>query len=166
MRKGTSFGPIYPEFEVRVVRLINGSDFPVTKTPAVFRSPAWSPDGSLLAFLAQPDKDDLTVQEVWITAVLETGEAAGEPTKIKLPRYAPGLAGWTTDNKIGMLCFSPERNAIYAVPLSGGKATQVTPDGDTFLPQWSPDAERIYFHWGRDDIASVPAAGGQVRACE
>ncbi|MBE3063857.1 MAG: PD40 domain-containing protein [Spirochaetes bacterium] len=148
--------------DVRVVRLADRSDFPVTETPTFFRSPAWSPDGSLLAFLAHPDKDDRSVEEVWITSVLEPGKAAGEPTKIKLPRFAQSVAGWTVDNKIGLLSPSPSRNAIYTVPLSGGKATQATPNGDTFQPQWSPDGKSIFFRWRQGDIAFVPAGGGQI----
>jgi Tol biopolymer transport system component len=154
--------PADPLGEVRVMRLADRSDFPVTETPTLFRCPAWSPDGSLLAFLAHPNMDDVSVEEVWITPVLETGKAAGEPTKIKLPRFAQSVAGWTADNKIGLLSTSPSRNAIYTVPLSGGKATQVSPNGDTFQPQWSPDGEKIYFRWGQGDIAYVPAAGGTI----
>ena len=156
-------GPTFPDGEVRVVRLIDGSDLPVTKTPALFHSLAWSPDGRLLAFLTHPNRNDYSVQEVWITPAMGTGEAAGEPTKIKLTRYAESIAGWGADNKIGLLFRSPSHNAIYTVPLSGGKATQVTPDGDTFLPQWSPDGKRIYFR-PRDGIAFVPAVGGVISA--
>ena len=148
--------------EVRVVRLSDRSDVRVTETPWLTRSPAWSPDGSLLAFLVHPDKNEPSLEELWITPVLESGEGASEPTKIRLPRFASSIAGWTMNNEIGLLSPSPSRNAIYAVPLSGGKATQVTPNGDTFLPQWSPDGGRIYFRWGAGDIAFVPAAGGQV----
>jgi len=154
--------PADPLGEVRVVRLTDLSDFPVTETPTLFRSPAWSPDGSLLAFLAHPDKADRSVEEVWITRALEPGKAASEPTKIRLPRFAQSVAGWTVDNKIGLLSPSPSRNAIYTVPISGGKATQVTPNGDTFQPQWSPDARSIFFRWGQSDIAFVPAAGGPI----
>jgi Tol biopolymer transport system component len=39
----------------------------------------------------------------------------------------------------------------------------VSPNGDTFQPQWSPDGEKIYFRWGQGDIAYVPAAGGTIR---
>ncbi len=148
--------------EVRVMRLADGSDFPVTEIPMLFRSPTWSPDGNLLAFLAHPNRDDVSVEEVWITPVLENRETAGESTKIKLPRFVQSLAGWTVDNKIGLLSTGPSRNAIYTVPLSGGKATQVTPNGYTFSPQWSPDGGRIYFRWGQGDIAFVPAGGGTI----
>jgi len=154
--------PADPLGEVRVVRLADRSDFPVTETPTLFRSPAWSPDGSLLAFLAHPDKADRSVVEIWIAPVPPAGKAAGEPTKIRLPRFAQSVAGWTVDNRIGLLSPSPSRNAIYTVPISGGKATQVTPNGDAFQPQWSPDAKSIFFRWGQDDIAFVPTGGGPI----
>jgi len=148
--------------EVRVMRLADRSDVLVTAPPGLARCPVWSPDGRLLAFLVHPDMADLRQQELWITAVPETGEAASEPTKIKLPRVVQSISGWTADSKIGLFSPSPSLNAIYTVPLSGGKATQVTPNGDTFLPQWSPDGEKIYFRWRQGDIAFVPAAGGQI----
>ena len=148
--------------EVRVMRLADRSDVPVTKTPVLARCPVWSPDGSLLAFLVHPDPSDLSVEEVWIAPVPETGAAAGAPAKIRLPRFAQSIAGWTADNRIGLLSPSPSRNAIYTVPLTGGRATQVTPDGSTYSPQWSPDGERIYFRWGQGDIAFVPAGGGKI----
>jgi Tol biopolymer transport system component len=102
------------------------------------------------------------VEEVWVAPIAGTGEPAGEPTKIKLTRYAQSIAGWGADNTIALLSPSPSRNAIYTVPISGGKATQVTPNGDTFQPQWSPDAKRIFFRWGQSDIAFVPTGGGPI----
>ncbi len=152
-----------PLGEVRVVNLADGSDVPVTRTPMIVRSSAWSPDGSLLAFLAHPDKNDRSVEELWIARVSNVGGKLSEPAKIPLPRFALSIAGWTADNKIGLLADSPSRNAIYTVPVSGGKATQVSPDGSPFNPQWSPDGKKIYFRWGQGDIAYVPAAGGTVR---
>ena len=148
--------------EVRVVRLADNSDVAVTRTPAVVRSSAWSPDGSMLALLAHPDRQNLNVQELWIAAIPQAGTTASEPARIGLPSFAQSLAGWTADNGIGLLSSSPSHNAIYTVSLSGGKATQVTPEGDTYNPQWSPDGTRIYFRWGQGDIAYVPAGGGSI----
>ncbi len=149
--------------EVRVVRLADGRDFPLTKTPMLFRSPAWSPDGSMLAFLAHPDKKDRLVEEIWIIPVLAAGEAYSEPLRIRLPNFALSIAGWTTGNRIGLLNRSLDTSAIYTVPSSGGRSTQVTPEGYGYNPQWSPDGEKIYFRWGTGDIAYVPAGGGTVR---
>lgn len=148
--------------EVRVVRLADNNDIPVTSSPAYVRSSAWAPDGSMLAFLAHPDRLHLMVQELWIVAIPQAGKVAGEPTRIGLPRFAESIAGWTAENGIGLLSSSPSHNAIYTVSLSGGKATQVTPEGDTYNPQWSPDGTRVYFRWGQGDIAYVPAGGGNV----
>lgn len=148
--------------EVRVVRLSDKSDFPVTRTPARVRSSAWSPDGSMLALLAHPDREHLMVQELWIATIPQAGRTPSEPTRIGLPRLAQSITGWTSDNSIGLLSFSPSHNAIYTVSVSGGKTTQVTPEGDTYNPQWSPDGSSIYFRWGQGDIAYVPSGGGSV----
>jgi Tol biopolymer transport system component len=149
--------------KVRIVRLADGDDVPINEGPILVRTPTWSPNGSMLAYLTHPHEDDVNMEELWITPLGESGEAVGKSTKIPLPRLAQSIAGWTADNKIGLLCPSPFRSAIYTVPLTGGKATQVTPDTwDSFLPQWSPDGERIYFRWGKGDIAFVPAGGGPI----
>ena len=118
---------------MRVVRLADRSDVPVTETPSSPAAPHGRRTGVCSPSWSTPNKDDPSVEEVWITPLLKTGKAASEPTRIKLPRFAQSLAGWTTDNKIGLLSPSPSRNAIYTVPLSGGKATQVTAAA-TLLP--------------------------------
>jgi hypothetical protein len=53
-----------------------------------------------------------------------------------VPGLAEGIAGWTADNKIGLVCSSAMHNAVYTVPISGGKTTQVTTDNaGVFLPR-------------------------------
>jgi Tol biopolymer transport system component len=76
------------------------------------------------------------------------------------------LAGWTADNNIGILLANPVYQAVYTVPASGGKATQVTPkagDIETYpcYPKWSHDGKMLYLRRGYGEIVSVPAQGGK-----
>jgi Tol biopolymer transport system component len=106
-------------------------------------------------------------EKTYLVPVSETGRPESSPTQIELPLTTSDLlAGWTPDNEIGVLLANPEHLAIYTVSVSGGNATQVTPQGGTDHPRWSPDGERIYFRWFRDGygscIASVPSEGGVI----
>jgi Tol biopolymer transport system component len=55
-----------------------------------------------------------------------------------------------------------ERSQIYTVPVSGGKAQQIThEDTGAFSPMWSSDGQHIIFYSdGR--LSRIPAAGGAI----
>jgi Tol biopolymer transport system component len=122
----------------------------------------------MLAFLVNPDNADRgsvpSHNDLWITPVAGAGRAAGKLAKIALPTWAYRIAGWVGNDRIGLLQSSPLHGAVYTVPLSGGKATQVTHDSEAVptSPQWSPDGQRIYVRWMMGDVAFVPAGGGKV----
>ena len=75
------------------------------------------------------------------------------------------LAGWSADNKIGVLIPSPRLSALYTVPSGGGKAAQLTPK-DAWMPSWAPDGRSIYFDGTHGDsyagIECIAAEGGEV----
>jgi len=147
--------------DVWVIPAAGGTPVQVSDLPGEATGPIWSPDGKMIAFIG----DSKEKQEICIVPVSETGNPEASPTQIELPLGTRDfLAGWTPDNKIGALLMNPIHFAIYTVPASGGNATQVTPQGYTFSPRWSPDGERIYFRWtdGPDGIASVPSEGGEI----
>ncbi len=127
-------------------------------------SPIWSPDGDWIAFLREP-KPDEECKEIWLVPVSETGRPSAPPKRIVLLLEASfNLAGWTSDNKIGLFLLSPVHQAIYTIPASGGKATQVTPAGGyAFCPGWNPDGKRIYFHYN-GNYSSVASEGGEISA--
>jgi Tol biopolymer transport system component len=148
--------------DIWVIPASGGTPVLFSDLPGRGRSPVWSPDGKMIAFNREPGEDNES-NEIWIVPVSEDGKAAAAPTKIKLPLSTYDfLAGWTSDNKIGLHLLNPPHRAIYTAPASGGKAVQVTPAGWPFHPRWSPDGKRIFFRWDGGDIASVPAEGGEV----
>ena len=143
----------------------DGSDpVKLTDYPGSVRGPVWSPDGKMIAFNHEPRPNALSY-EIWIVSASKEGKASGKPIKIRLPSQSHHIiSGWTEDNKIGLLMMNPRHHAIYTVPASGGKATQVTPDTkDSWAcyPKWSLDGKTLYFRWGLGNIASVPAEGGE-----
>ena len=128
------------------------------------RGPIWSPDGKMLAFLVCAKGN--VFDQVFVLPLGGRGGAVAEPARFVLPRWTPDiLAGWTKDNRIGVLIPTEERPALYAVPAAGGRAVQLTPKAG-FLPAWTPDSKQIYF-WGghsreRGALEVVPAEGGPV----
>lgn len=119
----------------------------------------WSPDGRMIALLRSPLSNE-EINEIWIVPISRERKSQGAPTKINLfLTSSMRLAGWTPDNRIGLLLQNPVHQAIYTVPSSGGKATQVTLAGTH--PSWSPDGKRLFFYM-EENICSSPAEGGQV----
>jgi len=146
----------------------------VTEFPGRARGPVWSPDGKMIAFHYEPGGSNFS-DEIWIVPAPVDRKLAEVPIKIKLPSESLSMiAGWTTDNKIGLLLTNPLHQAVYTVPAGGGKATQVSPETATLFtgsedfegypchPRWSPDGEKIYFRWGKGNIVAVPSQGGNL----
>jgi Tol biopolymer transport system component len=136
--------------------------------PGRLRSPVWSPDGKMVAFLATLVNPGFFGEYglLFIAPIAPDGRPAGPPAKIELPHKTMGkLVGWSKDNRIGLEFPAPEIVAIYTVPASGGKAVQLTPK-EAWKPSWTPDGKRIYFdgihHGAIASIEYVPAAGGQI----
>lgn len=154
--------------EVRVTPAGGGGSARVTEIPYRARNPVWSPDGRMIAFLPGSERYD-TAEQLWIVPVSEAGTATAAPTAIKLPRGTNfPLLGWGGGNRIGIQLMEPGRSAIFTVPASGGKATQITPEqmapGLVYFPRWTPDGKTIWVllvHAGIG-LGHVPSGGGTV----
>jgi Tol biopolymer transport system component len=148
--------------DVWVIQNSGGRPTQISDLAGRARDPVWSPDGKWIAFLREPKADEGS-KEICIVPESGTSNPTTLPTRIELPLEASlRLAGWTRDNKIGLLLRKPVHRAIYTVKSSGGKATQVTPgEGWESSPGWSPDGKRIFFQ-DEKNTCSVPAEGGKV----
>lgn len=134
-------------------------------------SPIWSPEGDMIAFVDKQDK----AAQIHFLPIKEDGEAAGKKITIGAPdgiQAVDLLAGWTPDNKIGVVFEKPLEFGLYTIPAEGGRPTVVSHGEYPVQPRFSPDGKRIYHvnkavagsgAWQRLGIAFVPADGGEVK---
>lgn len=127
--------------------------------PYADRAPAFSPDGSLIAFRSERSGGGIFVMGA-------TGES---PRRVTDFGHDPA---WSPDG--ARLVFAEEEvlsplarlstSALWVVPIDGGEPEQIY-EGDAVEPAWSPDGERIAF-WtlregGERDLYTMPATGGE-----
>ncbi|HUU36932.1 MAG TPA: tetratricopeptide repeat protein [Candidatus Desulfaltia sp.] len=150
------------KFSVWVADLGGNAPVKISEMSGFMRGPTWSPDGSMIAFIHDPSTRQVNDRKVCIIPVGDPAAASNNPLVIELPLEPDAVpAGWTSQNSIGVMLRNPPFAAIYTVPSSGGRATQVSPAGQTVThPRWSPDGRRIFYRGL--GIFSIPWDGGAV----
>ncbi|MFL5806541.1 MAG: S41 family peptidase [Roseiflexaceae bacterium] len=126
-----------------------------TQQPArpYFRTPAISPDDTLVAFVHAAD--------IWIVPVAGgvAERLTANPAGHACPRFSPDGA------QIAISSGRTGQGDIYTLPLRGGDVRRVTyHDAHSAVEDWSPDGRQIFFSSARDQQSSaiyrVGVAGG------
>jgi TolB protein len=164
--------------EIYLLPADGGPPLNLTRHPAEDRYPAWSPDGSRIAFQSNRDGN-------WEIYTLDLGDGVhGKLTRLTFDLAYDGAPTWSPDG--AWIAFESYRDTapcqlatpvpdpppcpdleIYRVPAEGGTPQRLTdsPQGD-YQPAWSPDGDWIAFTSWRDgdkEIYVMPATGGPAR---
>ena len=131
----------------------------ITDGSVIDEAPAWSPDGSQIAFARKVGAGTF---DLWVVNADGTGLAQLTSTGDQDTNPA-----WSPDGT--KIVFS-RGGDIWTITSAGSNPTALTSDGagtDDSRPAWSPNGETIAFDRtvsGNADLYVVPAAGGAPRA--
>ena len=117
------------------------------------RVPSFSPDGKLLAFM---EENSETSWDLWVLDL--EGERKAEPFLVT-PALEAGPTFSPDGRWIAYGSNESGRFEVYVRPFPGpGGKWQVSTDGITDIPHWSPDGSRIYYRNG-ERIMVVAVSG-------
>ena len=148
-----------PRYELHVADADGFNAQSVFASNEPIMSPAWSPDGSRLAYVSFDQKKPV---------VMVQNLAQGATRSVAAFRGNNSAPAWSPDGRYLAVALSKDGlTQIYRVPTSGGNAERLTESaGIDTEPTYSPDGQSIAFtsdRGGSPQIYRMPASGGPAQ---
>ena len=149
-----------PTWDIYVMDVDGTDQMQLTKDSASEIEPAWSPDGSKIAFIS-----DRNGQNFDIYVMNADGSNVTQLTNDSANEFGPV---WSPDGK--QIVFNSDRNGnvqLFVMSIDGSNLVQLTEDSsNSAYADWSPDGKRIVFESDRDtgyaNIYVMSADGSNV----
>jgi TolB protein len=139
-------------FQIQMFSLLLGRPVAFPISPGNNFSPAWSPNGSDIAYSSSRTGDP----EIWITGL--NGSAGRQITNFRGPDVSP-----TYNPKSGaQIAWISGRTGLpqlYIMETDGSSVQRLTDGGYATSPSWSPNGQFIAYAWNRKYGPGAP--GGQ-----
>ena len=139
-----------------LIELDSGSQQPLTSGDGSFASPAWSPDGTRIAFTGHDGDGDKQLYVLW----LESGRVA----KITRGPHPPSNPSWAPDGtRIAFNRFVPTEPPTLVKPLTAPEGANWAPNPTVIdRPVFRVDGQGLLPH-GQTQRFVIPADGGPAR---
>jgi Tol biopolymer transport system component len=142
---------------LEVIDIESGNRNIIYETSTHIEAPNWSRDGKFLLYNSEGRlyKFDLETKR---SSVLYTGVATSNNNDhgISFDGKTIAVSNHVSEN-------GNSHSIIYTLPIEGGEATRITPNGPSYWHGWSPNGEWLTYcaeRGGNYDVYKIPAKGG------